>query len=234
MNKENYEISAKKIDALVPYAKNSRTHSPEQIEKIAASIREFGFTNPVLIDADGGIIAGHGRVAAAKFLGMESVPCIILDHLTDAQKRAYIIADNRLALDAGWDEETLSTELRELLAQEFDLGLTGFDADEILALINDSENPAQSGAGSLAEKFLIPPFSVLNAREGWWQDRKRAWIDLGIKSELGRGGDGNMEHSATGNAPPNACPGGSLMPAADYARTKARGDGKGRFIRGAS
>ena len=99
---------------LTPYARNARTHSPEQISQIAASIQEFGFTNPILIDAKSEIIAGHGRVMAAQQIGIETVPCIRLSHLTDTQKRAYVIADNRLALDAGWNEEMLALELIEL------------------------------------------------------------------------------------------------------------------------
>jgi ParB family chromosome partitioning protein len=119
------------IGALTPYARNSRTHSPEQVAQVAASIREFGFTNPVLIDADGGIIAGHGRVMAAQSLGMASVPCIRLAHLSAAQKRAYIIADNKLAMNAGWDDELLRIELEELGDIGFDLDLTGFEKSEL-------------------------------------------------------------------------------------------------------
>lgn len=122
------------VDSLIPYARNSRTHSDEQVAQIAASIKEFGFTNPVLIDGEGGIIAGHGRVMAARKLGIGEVPCITLDYLTDAQKRAYIIADNKLALNAGWDDEMLRIELAELGEADFDLELTGFSLDEIEAL----------------------------------------------------------------------------------------------------
>jgi ParB-like chromosome segregation protein Spo0J len=102
------------LDRLVPYARNPRTHSDEQIEQIAASIVEFGWTNPVLVDSDAGILAGHGRLAAAKRLGLEQVPVVVLDHLTPAQRRAYVIADNKLALNAGWDEELLRLELAAL------------------------------------------------------------------------------------------------------------------------
>lgn len=122
------------ITKLVPYARNSRTHSDAQVAQIAASIREFGFTNPVLIDAQGGIIAGHGRVLAARKLKLEQVPCIMLDHLTDTQRRAYVIADNKLALNSGWDSELLAVELDELKLEGFDLELTGFTLDEIDAL----------------------------------------------------------------------------------------------------
>ena len=119
------------VASLIPYARNSRTHSEQQIGKIAASIREFGFLNPIILDGENGIVAGHGRVMAAQKLGMDVVPCVEASHLTEAQKRAYIIADNRLALDAGWDVDMLKVELGDLKADDFDLSLTGFDLDEI-------------------------------------------------------------------------------------------------------
>lgn len=119
------------VSSLIPYARNSRTHSDEQVGKIAASIKEFGFLNPVIIDGENGIIAGHGRILAAQKLGLTTVPVIEASHLTDAQRRAYIIADNRLALDAGWDEEMLAVEFADLDAMDFDLSLTGFTLDEI-------------------------------------------------------------------------------------------------------
>ena len=125
------KIETIKTTALIPYARNSRSHSESQVAQIAGSIREFGFTNPVLIDADNGIIAGHGRVMAAGVLGLASVPCIRLAHLTETQKRAYIIADNKLALNAGWDEEMLALELGELKDEDFDLSLIGFDEAEL-------------------------------------------------------------------------------------------------------
>jgi site-specific DNA-methyltransferase (adenine-specific) len=128
------------VETLIPYARNSRTHSDAQVAQIAASIKEFGFTNPVLIDQGGGIIAGHGRVLAARKLGLPEVPCIRLGHLTDAQKRAYVIADNRLALNAGWDAEMLKVEFAELKELGFDLELTGFDADEIAELLAPAPN----------------------------------------------------------------------------------------------
>jgi DNA modification methylase len=124
------------LEALVPYARNARTHSDAQVAQIAASIREFGFCNPVLIDAAGGIIAGHGRVLAARQLGMAEVPCIRLGHLTEVQRRAYVIADNKLALNAGWDEDLLALELSALRIEEFDLGLTGFDLGELDGLLD--------------------------------------------------------------------------------------------------
>lgn len=126
-------INAKTAD-LIPYAKNSRTHSEEQIAQIAASIKEFGFTNPIIIDENNGIIAGHGRILAAQKLKLKEVPCVQVTGWTDAQKRAYVIADNKLALNAGWDEKMLALEFDDLQALGFDLSLTGFSDDEILAL----------------------------------------------------------------------------------------------------
>ena len=134
MNKELPEYKKALVSSLIPYARNSRTHSDEQVSKIAASIKEFGFLNPVIVDGDNGIIAGHGRIMAAQKLGLEFVPTVEASHLTEAQRRAYIIADNRLALDAGWDDEMLRVEFADLEDAGFDLSLTGFDLDEIDAL----------------------------------------------------------------------------------------------------
>ena len=122
---------------LIPYARNSRTHSEAQVAKIAASIKEFGFLNPIIIDGESGIIAGHGRVMAANKLGLQSVPCIEAVHLSEAQKRAYVIADNRMALDAGWDNDLLKIELQDLDANGFDLSLTGFEVGEIAAFLTE-------------------------------------------------------------------------------------------------
>jgi ParB-like chromosome segregation protein Spo0J len=128
---KSLEIKYLPIDALVPYERNPRTHSEEQIAQIAASIREFGFTNPILIDSKRGIIAGHGRFAAAKELGLETVPCIDLRHLTDDQRRALVIADNKIALNGGWNEDLLRLELTDLKELGANLELTGFDAMEL-------------------------------------------------------------------------------------------------------
>lgn len=137
-------MKAKEIPTadLIPYARNSRTHSDQQVTQIAGSIREFGFLNPVIIDEDKTIIAGHGRVLAAAKMKLEKVPCVQFSHLTDAQKRAYVIADNRLAMNAGWDEELLANEISDLFADDFELDLLGFDADELENLLDldTSEN----------------------------------------------------------------------------------------------
>jgi len=127
------------VDALVPYARNARTHSDAQVAQIAASIREFGWTNPVLIDEDGGIIAGHGRVLAARVLGQGEVPCITLNGLTKTQRRAYVLADNQLATKAGWDNELLSLELADLKAEGFDLALTGFDDVDLAGILDTTD-----------------------------------------------------------------------------------------------
>jgi DNA modification methylase len=208
------------VETLLPYAKNSRTHSDEQVAQIAASIKEFGFNNPILIDKENTIIAGHGRLLAARRAGMVDVPCIRLDHLTETQRKAYVIADNRLALNAGWDNEMLTIELNELLADDFALDILGFDQNELDALLggDDELKDETKPNGSLSDRFLIPPFSVLNAREGWWQARKRSWLGLGIKSEEGRGEslvmqnqDGSNHIMRTGKSKANAAPGGSVM-----------------------
>jgi ParB-like chromosome segregation protein Spo0J len=132
-------IERRPIEALIPYARNSRTHSDEQIEQLMASMREWGWTNPVLVDEDGGIIAGHGRVMAAKRLGLKEVPVIVASGWTEAQKRAYVIADNKLALNAGWDNEMLALELGDLQELGFDLDLVGFSTDELEDLLADDD-----------------------------------------------------------------------------------------------
>ena len=127
------------VSDLIPYARNSRTHSEVQINKIASSIKEFGFLNPVLIDKDNGIIAGHGRVMAAQKLGLKEVPVLQIGHLSETQKRAYIIADNRLALDAGWDEEMLRAEFNFLGNDGFNLELTGFEIKELSSIFDETK-----------------------------------------------------------------------------------------------
>jgi DNA modification methylase len=136
MKKTTTEMKLVALDKLIPYANNARTHSPEQINKLRSSIREFGFINPIIIDRDFGVIAGHGRITAAREEGITELPCVFADHLTEAQKKAYIIADNRMALDAGWDEEMLRVEIEFLSEMAFDLSFTGFDADELSKLFD--------------------------------------------------------------------------------------------------
>ena len=134
MGKTTTEMQLVPLSKLVPYVNNARTHSPEQLAKLRSSLREFGFINPVIIDRDFNVIAGHGRIAAAKKENMDAVPCVFVDYLTEAQKKAYILADNRMALDAGWDEELLRIEIESLQGADFDVSLTGFGEDEIADL----------------------------------------------------------------------------------------------------
>ena len=144
------------IDALIPYARNSRTHEDAQVAQIAASIKEFGFTNPVLVDATGSIIAGHGRVLAARKLGLSEVPCIRLGHLTETQQRAYVIADNKLALNAGWDAQMLLLEIKDLEAADFDLTLLGFTPDELAAMEPEEIAPGLTDEDAVPEVQAEP------------------------------------------------------------------------------
>ncbi len=238
------QIEMMPIDRLVPYVRNARTHSADQVAQIAASIVEFGFTNPIQIGEDDVIICGHGRLLAARSLGLSEVPVIVYDHFSVAQRRALVLADNQIAENAAWDERLKTLELIALDEEGFDLRVIGFTEDEISTLmeglddLDDMGFGAGSGGGrtggddgngtngsggaaptpvanaTLAERFGIPPFSILDARKGWWQDRKRAWLDLGIRSELGRGeGD-------------RVCPGGSPMPGNGSRKDYKPGAGK--------
>ncbi len=139
MGKHTTEMRMVSTSKLIPYVNNARTHSQEQVNKLRGSLREFGFINPVIIDADYNVIAGHGRLMAAKEEGIEEVPCVLVDYLSEAQKKAYILADNRYAQDAGWDEELLRLEIESLEGMDFDVSLTGFNEDEIADLFADSE-----------------------------------------------------------------------------------------------
>lgn len=145
------QITEVKVEALIPYAKNSRTHDDAQVAQIAASIKEFGWTNPILVDGEKGIIAGHGRLMAARKLGMTQVPVIELKGMTEAQKKAYVIADNKLAMNAGWDNDFLTLELKDLEDEGFDLSLTGFDDKELDALLNVIE-----GTEGLTDEDDVP------------------------------------------------------------------------------
>lgn len=140
MGKTTTEMKLISTAELIPYVNNARTHSNEQINKLRSSLREFGFINPVIIDREYNVIAGHGRIMAAKAEGIEEVPCVFVDYLTEAQKKAYILADNRMAMDAGWDEELLRVEIEALQAEAFDIGLTGFDEKEIVDLFASEDD----------------------------------------------------------------------------------------------
>jgi ParB-like chromosome segregation protein Spo0J len=147
------------VTDLIPYARNSRTHSDEQVAQIAASIKEFGWTNPILTDGDNGLIAGHGRLLAARKLGHKEVPTIELTGLTDTQKKAYIIADNKLALNAGWDDEALKIEIKELSESDFDLTLLGFDDIELANLFD--EKPDEDEEKDLKEESYNEVFNII-------------------------------------------------------------------------
>ena len=140
MGKHTTEMKMVSTSKLIPYVNNARTHSQEQVNKLRGSLREFGFINPVIIDADYNVIAGHGRLMAAKEEGIEEVPCVLVDYLSEAQKKAYILADNRYAQDAGWDEELLRLEIESLEGMDFDVSLTGFNEDEIADLFADAND----------------------------------------------------------------------------------------------
>ena len=168
--KTTTEMQIVPIAKLVPYVNNARTHSPEQITKLRSSLREFGFINPVIIDREFNVIAGHGRILAAKEEGITEVPCVFADHLTEAQKKAYIIADNRMAMDAGWDEELLRVEIESLQGMDFDPLLTGFDEKELAALFDDGMEAKEDDFDVDAE-LQKPAFSRLG--DVWTLGRHR-------------------------------------------------------------
>lgn len=193
------QIETLPTDSLIPYARNSRTHSDEQVAQIAASIREFGFTNPVLIDESGGIIAGHGRIMAARKLGMEAVPCLRLAHLSEAQKRAYVIADNKLALNAGWDDELLALEFKDLYDMDFDLSMTGFGDEEINGILREVETVGMPDLPS-GEKspFQQMTFTV--------HDSQAEQISRAIKAAKAMGEfTGSPNENSNGNALARIC-----------------------------
>ena len=153
------------VDRLVPYARNARTHSAAQVAQIAASIVEFGFTNPILVDSADGIVAGHGRLLAARKLGLAEVPVIVLDHLSPTQRRAFVIADNRLSDLAGWDDELLKLELAALDADGFDLGVVGFSEHELADLMAD---PEQAAGADAEEEVPLPPATAVTQSGDLW------------------------------------------------------------------
>ena len=180
MMKTTTDFKLVSVDKLVPYQNNARTHSPEQINKLRSSLREFGFINPIIIDRDYGIIAGHGRLLAAKEEGLTEVPCVFADHLTEAQKKAYIIADNRMAMDAGWDEELLRVEIEALQAEAFDLSLTGFDEKELSDLFKDDAD-AQEDDFDVDAELEKPTFS--KSGDVWTLGRHRLVCGDSTKAE---------------------------------------------------
>lgn len=150
------KVQRRQVSELIPYAKNARTHSAEQVSQIAASIKEWGWTVPVLIDPEGGLIAGHGRIMAAQKLGITDVPCVVAEGWTEAQKRAYVIADNKLTINSAWDMDVLKVEMQELDAINFDLELTGFDVAEMTALFDEPTEPKEpKDLSGQAERFEV-------------------------------------------------------------------------------
>ncbi len=181
---EPLQIQSWPVERLIPYARNARTHSPEQVAQIAASVAEFGFNHPVLAGPDGGIIAGHGRVLAARKLGIEEVPVIVLGHLNDNQKRAFMLADNKLALNAGWDEDMLRLELDALSAQEFRLALTGFGELELEQLFSGA---GQLGIGDPDDAPAAETVAVTRPGELWIMGDHRVLCGDGtLPGDLGR------------------------------------------------
>ena len=169
--KTTTEMTLVEINKLIPYINNARTHSVEQINRLRSSLREFGFINPVIIDKDYGIIAGHGRVIAAKEEGIEKVPCVLVDYLTETQKKAYILADNRMALDAGWDEELLKLEIEALQGEAFDIGLTGFDEKDLADLFKADEEDVKDDDYDLTA--ALEKAAVVEKGDVWGVGRHR-------------------------------------------------------------
>lgn len=201
------------IEKLIPYARNPRKND-QAVDKAASWIKEFGFRVPILAKSDGTIVDGHLRLKAAKKLGITQIPVSLADDMTEVQIKAFRLSVNKMSELADWDDDLLKLELEELDNLQYDIDSLGFDD---IKIDKHDENESTDRKGNLSEKFGVPPFSVLNAREGWWQERKRQWLSIGIKSELGRGDNGQ------GN------PGGGLMPACDYSKGQ-RGNSKGEAI----
>ncbi len=185
-----FPVTMRDPRTLIPYAANPRRNT-QAVPKVAASIREYGFRVPLVIDTEGTVVCGHTRLEAALLLELPEVPCHIAEDLTDAQLRAFRLVDNRVSEIAEWDEELLDLELQGLAE-------LGIDLDEFGLTLDDLDTDTTGRTGSLAERFLVPPFSILDTRSGLWQERRRAWLALGIQSELGRGnGDDTTQEGLT-------------------------------------
>ena len=180
MGKTTTEMQLVDINKLIPYVNNARTHNAQQINKLRSSLREFGFINPVIIDRDFNVIAGHGRIMAAKEEGINEVPCVFVDYLTEAQKKAYILADNRMAMDAGWDEELLKVEIESLQAEDFDLSLTGFDESELAGFFDTADDAKEDDFDVDAE--LEKP-SVTKSGDLWLLGNHRLFCGDSTKKE---------------------------------------------------
>lgn len=176
------EMNLVDIDKLIPYVNNARTHSAEQINKLRSSLREFGFVNPVIIDRDYNVIAGHGRIMAAKAENITEVPCVFVDYLNDAQKKAYILADNRMALDADWDEELLKVEIESLQGADFDLNLTGFDEAELMDIFGD-DNQSRAKDDDFDLTAALEKASFVEKGDVWTVGRHRLMCGDATSSE---------------------------------------------------
>ena len=189
------------IDRLIPYARNARTHSAEQVAQVAASIREFGFTSPILIDGDSGVIAGHARLLAARKLGLTEVPVVVLDHFTAAQKRAYVLADNQLALNANWDEEMLAAEVATLREDEFDLSLLGFEDEEMERLLDTLDSPLDADENAAPE---VEEVAVSRPGDLWLLGTHRVLCgDALSRADIDRVLDGQPAHMVFTDPPYN-------------------------------
>ena len=225
-------ISIEYLDAkaITPYARNSRTHSDEQVAQVAASIKEFGWTNPILIDETSTIIAGHGRLMAAQRLGYDKVPTIKLEGLSDAQKRAYVIADNKLALNAGWDEEMLAVEVEELIEQGFDLDLTGFGADEIDSLLAEA-NKVEDGLTDADDAPDVPVNPVSVNGDVWLCGRHRVMCgDATVQTDVEKLMGGQLADMLLTDPPYNVDYTGKTKDALKIQNDKMTDDGFRQFL----
>ena len=224
------------VTSLIQNPRNPNKHGDAQVALLAKIIRHQGWRAPITISRRSGfIVTGHGRLEAAKLLGVQSVPVDEQDFATEADEWAHLIADNRIAELADPSRAELATLLAELDTGDFDMDLTGFDYSALEELMTAAapEGDSDESRATLAERFGVPPFSVLDARQGYWQDRKRAWLALGIKSEIGRGGgydgsDSQLQESGQARRDTSS-PGGSPRPACDYSN-RQRGDGSGKAM----
>lgn len=236
------------LDQIIPYHSNPRTHPPEQVALLAKLLVRHGVDQPIVVDEDGVILKGHGRRLAAYEAGLTEFPVVQRTDLSDIEKRALRIEDNQVALLSTWDHELIRGEIANLQTAGYEVALLGFgdvDLVHFTTVPGPLSTDNRATVGNLAERFGIAPFTTLNAREGWWQNRKRGWLSIGIQSELGRGetaGAGltisktiqslkpSADQAAKRSRKANATPGGSKLPAADYSKSKKRGDGRGRAV----
>lgn len=225
------KVERRKIKDLIPYARNSRTHSPEQVSQIAASIKEWGWTTPVLVDADGTIIAGHGRVMAAEKLGIQDVPCMTAEGWSEEKKRAYIIADNKLALNAGWDDELLKIELKELGDLDFDLSLIGFDPKELDAILTQEPTEGLTDEDAVPD---APEHPVTVEGDVWLLGRHRLMCGDSTSIEhMERLCEGQLVDMWLTDPPYNVAYEGKTKDALTIKNDKMEDDGFRQFLRDA-